>query len=66
MNATSVTRQRNRVGRPYIGPKVQARVRDEIAEAVRAEAERRDVSEADIVREVLEAGFRVWRPRGRS
>jgi hypothetical protein len=64
MSATAVDTQRNPIGRPRIGGKVQARVRDEICEAVKKEAERRGVPEADVVREMMEAGFRVWRPRG--
>lgn len=47
-------------GRPYIGPKAQTQVPEEIAEVVAKEAEYRRCPKADVWREIIEVGFSAW------
>lgn len=56
MSRELINRARSR-GRPPIGPRIQARVRIDIASYVRREARQRGVTDADIVREIVEAGY---------
>lgn len=53
-------------GRPYIGPKMQAHVPEEIAKAVVSEAQARRCREADVWRELIVLGWPSWRKRSRT
>lgn len=44
------------MARQYIGPKVQTQVDDEIVWSIKEEALKRGVTEAVVVREIIEAG----------